>query len=48
MPHLGGRRAACTAGCHRALDNAVITAPEARDPAMVEKLAAIAGRVLGG
>jgi 5'-methylthioadenosine phosphorylase len=29
-----------------ALDGAVITAPAARDPAMVEKLAAVAGRVL--
>ncbi len=30
-----------------ALDGAIITAPEARDPAMVEKLRAIAGRALG-
>jgi 5'-methylthioadenosine phosphorylase len=30
-----------------ALDGAVITAPGARDPAMVEKLSAIAGRALG-
>jgi 5'-methylthioadenosine phosphorylase len=32
--------------CRRALDHALITAPEARDPAMVEKLRTIAGRVL--
>ena len=32
--------------CRRALDHALITAPEARDPAMVDKLRAIAGRVL--
>ncbi|HEV7158151.1 MAG TPA: S-methyl-5'-thioadenosine phosphorylase [Caulobacteraceae bacterium] len=32
----------------RALDGAIITAPSARDPAMVNKLDAIAGRVLGG
>jgi 5'-methylthioadenosine phosphorylase len=30
------------------LDWAVITAPEARDPAMVARLGAVAGRVLGG
>ncbi len=32
--------------CRRALDSAMITAPEARDPALVEKLDAVAGRVL--
>ena len=45
-PKLKGRDGACSEGCHRALENAVITAPEARDPAMVEKLDAVAGRVL--
>ena len=30
------------------LDGAIITAPEARDPALIAKLDAIAGRVLGG
>ena len=43
---LKGRDGACPEGCHRALENAVITAPEARDPAMVERLDAVAGRVL--
>jgi len=33
--------------CRSALDNALITAPEARDRGMVEKLSAVAGRVLG-
>ena len=33
--------------CRSALQHALITAPEARDPAMVEKLRGIAGRVLG-
>jgi 5'-methylthioadenosine phosphorylase len=28
------------------LDTAILTAPEKRDPAMVEKLSAVAGRVL--
>jgi 5'-methylthioadenosine phosphorylase len=46
LPHLAGRAGPCESGCHRALDNAVITAPAARDPAMVAKLDAVAGRVL--
>ena len=29
------------------LETALITAPDARDPAMIEKLSAVAGRVLG-
>jgi 5'-methylthioadenosine phosphorylase len=37
--------AACA--CRRALDCALITAPEARDPAAVARLRSIAGRVLG-
>jgi 5'-methylthioadenosine phosphorylase len=44
---LGGTRAPCPHGCDRALDYAVLTAPDKRDPAMVEKLSAVAGRVLG-
>lgn len=36
----------CPVGSDRALDVALITAPEARDPALVAKLDAIAGRVL--
>ncbi len=39
-PHAAG------CGCRRALDHALITAPTARDPAMVERLRAVAGRVL--
>jgi 5'-methylthioadenosine phosphorylase len=38
----------CPEGCHRALDNAIITHAEARDPEMVRKLDAVAGRVLNG
>ncbi len=37
----------CPIGSDRALDVALITAPEARDPAMLAKLDAVAGRVLG-
>jgi len=36
----------CPIGSDRALDNALITAPEARDPELIKKLDAIAGRVL--
>ena len=36
----------CPAGSHRALDNAIMTAPAARDPALLAKLDAVAGRVL--
>jgi len=38
---------ACPIGSDRALDVALITAPEARDPALIAKLDAVAGRVLG-
>ena len=38
---------AATCSCRHALDQALITAPEARDPAVVERLRVIAGRVLG-
>lgn len=38
----------CPIGSDRALDVALITAPEARDPALVAKLDAVAGRVLQG
>ena len=35
-----------TCACKTALDNAIITSPEARDKKMLEKLSAVAGRVL--
>jgi 5'-methylthioadenosine phosphorylase len=37
----------CPIGSDRALDTALITAPEARDPVLLKKLDAVAGRVLG-
>ncbi|PCJ73660.1 MAG: S-methyl-5'-thioadenosine phosphorylase [Rhodobacteraceae bacterium] len=43
---LGATRDVCEHGCDRALEFAIITTPEARDPAMVAKLDAVAGRVL--
>ena len=45
-PRLRGRTAACEKGCHTALEAALITAPQARDPKTIEKLSAVAGRVL--
>jgi 5'-methylthioadenosine phosphorylase len=41
-----GRPDACPHGCDRALEFAMITAPEARDPEVVKRLDAVAGRVL--
>jgi len=46
VPRLGGTRAPCPHGCDRALEYAIITAPEARDPALLARLDAVAGRVL--
>jgi 5'-methylthioadenosine phosphorylase len=36
----------CLHGCQRALEYALITAPEARDPRMIQTLDAVAGRLL--
>jgi 5'-methylthioadenosine phosphorylase len=38
----------CPIGSDRALDTALITAPDARDPELLKKLDAVAGRVLRG
>jgi 5'-methylthioadenosine phosphorylase len=40
------QREDCPAGSHKALDFAIMTAPSARDPALLAKLDAVAGRVL--
>ena len=47
-PKLAGRAETCRCGCQTALDTAIITATEARDPKMIEKLDAVAGRALAG
>jgi 5'-methylthioadenosine phosphorylase len=47
VPRLMGRTESCPQGCHVTLSTAVITAPAARDPLLVAKLDAVAGRVLG-
>ncbi len=46
VPRLAGRRSKCPHGCDRALEDALITAPEARDPDLLRRLDAVAGRVL--
>jgi 5'-methylthioadenosine phosphorylase len=40
------RPAPCPEGCDRTLDTAIITPAEARDPEIMRKLEAVAGRVL--
>lgn len=47
VPLLGRHEGPCRHGCQRALDHALITAPEARDPALLAQLDAVGGRVLG-
>jgi 5'-methylthioadenosine phosphorylase len=44
---LGEDRIPCPHGCDRALDHAILTAPDRRDPSLTAKLDAVAGRVLG-
>lgn len=46
VPRLAGRTELCAQGCQTVLDNAIITQPDVRDPEMVAKLDAVAGRVL--
>lgn len=46
IPRLARLVEPCPFGCDRALEQAVLTAPDARDPALVAKLDAVAGRVL--
>ena len=44
---LGAVRELCPHGCDRALEFAILTAPEKRDPSLIAKLDAVAGRMLG-
>lgn len=46
LPALVGEGHPCPHGCDRALDGAVMTRPDARDPVVVERLRTVAGRVL--
>ena len=45
-PLLARVRVPCPHGCDRALEHAVMTAPQARDPDVLARLDAVAGRVL--
>ena len=47
VPRIGADAGACPFGCDRALDTAILTAPASRDPELVARLDAVAGRVLG-
>ncbi len=46
VPLLGAHAGPCRQGCQTALDRALITAPEHRDPDLLARLDAVAGRVL--
>jgi 5'-methylthioadenosine phosphorylase len=46
VPLLARHSGPCRQGCDRALETALITAPERRDPAALARLDAVAGRVL--
>ncbi len=47
IPALGADPKAPQCACQRALDHALVTAPQARDPELLARLDAVAGRVLG-
>lgn len=47
LPALLDRPSPCPDGCDHALEAAILTAPGQRDPAMRDRLSAVAGRVLG-
>ncbi len=47
VPLLARHAGLCHQGCQRALEHALITAPERRDPALLARLDAVAGRLLG-
>jgi 5'-methylthioadenosine phosphorylase len=46
LPVIGAERGPCPAGCDRALEFAIVTQPGHRDPVLMEKLDAVAGRML--
>ncbi|HVC51619.1 MAG TPA: S-methyl-5'-thioadenosine phosphorylase [Stellaceae bacterium] len=48
VPLLSGHQGPCRQGCQNALDHALITDPAARDPALLKRLDAVAGRVFAG
>jgi 5'-methylthioadenosine phosphorylase len=46
VPLLAGHAGPCRQGCRHALEHALVTAPERRDPDVLSRLDAVAGRVL--
>jgi 5'-methylthioadenosine phosphorylase len=46
VPKLSERATPCADGCHTALEHALISHADARDPELLKKLDAVAGRVL--
>lgn len=46
VPHIAADAKACECSCRGALQHAIITPPDARDAGMIEKLQAVAGRML--
>ncbi len=46
-PSLSGRTGPCEKGCQMALENALITHPDARDPEVLARVQAVAARLLG-
>ena len=46
VPLLAGHAGPCRQGCQHALEHALVTPPERRDPAVLARLDAVAGRVL--
>jgi len=46
IPKIGGTRPVCSAGCDRALENAIVTPPAHRSPDLVARLDVVAGRIL--
>jgi 5'-methylthioadenosine phosphorylase len=46
VPLLARHEGPCHQGCDHALEHALITAPERRDPGLLARLDAVAGRVL--
>jgi 5'-methylthioadenosine phosphorylase len=46
VPRVRNDAHSASCSCKQALEHALITAPDARDPAMIDKLTAVAGRVL--
>ena len=47
IPMLADAAPGCPLGCDHALDHAIITPDHARDPTLMARLDAVAGRLLG-